>query len=174
MPLPINSTKAKKTTCISLWSFCLSFLFQALCFVIVFYVLDIFWIKLTFLSLGLVTLRALLIACLSFSVCVWCLFFSMCFLCVRFSGRYWHLSPWAWLLYQLFWSLVWVLCLVFFSPYLFNVLDFLGYIGIFPPQAWLPCRPFWSLVWETSGRLLLTNKSLFTRKDWTSSTKYIL
>ena len=173
MPLPINSTKAKKTTCISLWSFCLSFLFQALCFVIVFYVLDIFWIKLTFLSLGLVTLRALLIACLSFSVCVWCLFFSMCFLCVRFSGRYWHFLPWAWLLYQLIWSLVWVLCLVFFSPYLFNVLDFLGYIGIFPPQAWLPCRPFWSLVWETSGRLLLTNKSLFTRKDWISSTKYI-
>ena len=114
MPLPINSTKAKKTTCISLWFFCLSFLFQALCFVIVFYVLDISWIKLTFLSLGLVTLRALLIACLSFSVCVWCLFFSMCFLCVRFSGRYWHFLPWAWLLYQLFWSLVWVLCLVFF------------------------------------------------------------
>ena len=84
MPLPINSTKAKKTTFISLWFFCLSFLFQALCFVIVFYVLDIFWIKLTFLSLGLVTLRALLIACLSFSVCVWCLFFSMWFYVLDF------------------------------------------------------------------------------------------
>jgi len=61
-------------------SFVWVFLFQALCFVIVFYVLDIFWIRLTFLSLGLVTLRALLIACLSFSVCVWCLFFSMCYI----------------------------------------------------------------------------------------------
>ena len=74
--------KQKRLSCISLWFSCLSFLFKALRFVIVFYVLDIFWVELTFLSLGLVTLRALLISCLSFSVL--CLafgfyrFFLMC------------------------------------------------------------------------------------------------
>ena len=60
--------KQKRLSCISLWFSCLSFLFKALRFVIVFYVLDIFWVELTFLSLGLVTLRALLISCLSFLV----------------------------------------------------------------------------------------------------------
>ena len=144
------------------------FFFKALCFVIVFSVLDIFWVTLTFLSLGLVSQRALLISCLSFQFCFLCLgFFFVCLLYVRFSGWYWHFPPWAWFpFFEVF-----VLCLFFLN--FFNVLDFLGYIGISPPQAWLPCRPFWSLVWETSGRLLLTNKSLFARKDWISSTKYM-
>ena len=65
-------------------------------------------------------------------------------------------------------DLLFEFCVLSFSSYLFyNVLYW-----HFPPQAWLPCRPFWSLVWETSGRLLLTNKSLLARKDWISSTKY--
>ena len=67
------------------------------------------------------------------------------------------------------------LCLVscvFFLLSFFQCVRFFGLYWHFPPSAWLPCRPFWSLVWETSGRLLLTNKSLFARKDWISSTKY--
>ena len=81
--------------------------------------------------------------------------------------------PWAWLPYQLLWSLIWILCLIFFLLiFFFKCVRFSGLYWLFPPQAWLPCRPFWSLVWETSGRLLLTNKSLFARKDWISSTKY--
>ena len=122
--------KQKRLSCISLWFSCLSFLFKALRFVIVFYVLDIFWVELTFLSLGLVTLRALLISCLSFSVL--CLvfgfyrFFNVLDFCPSSS-----------------FDLLFEFCVLSFSYYLFfQCVRFSGLYWLFPPQAWLPCRPF--------------------------------
>ena len=93
--------------------------------------------------LGLVALPALLISYLNFVSCLFLIIFF--FQCVRFSGLYWLFPPQAWLPCRPFWSLVWVcvLYLVYFSSYLFfNVLDFLGYIGISPPQPGCPVGPF--------------------------------